>query len=260
MQSRCDPERDVLIWGSAGEITLAENDTCLILFCSRVLAASCSLPANDWAPQFLDRCWLEPPSAPRSCPQVLALWIPQHIQQERESPGWMQVTHSLSHLCFLLVRSKSPVSKGRVLHKGGARGAPLVSALEDGKGWLGFPGGSDGYESACDERDLDSISGSGRFPGGGHGSTHRGACELQSMGSQRVRHDLVTEQQQWVGDGVKKNFPVGKPRSPSRGPETGRKTGECLPQFQQFQKESETMRTIKMCPQSIQKLSKLWQW
>ena len=96
-QSRSGPERGVLSWSSAGEITLAENDTCLILFCSRVLATSCSLPANDWAPQFLDWCWLEPPSAPRSCPQVLALWIPQHIQQERESPGWTQVTHSLSH-------------------------------------------------------------------------------------------------------------------------------------------------------------------
>ena len=32
---------------------------------------------------------------------------------------------------------------------------------------MGFPGGSHGKESACDAGDLDSIPGSGRFPGGG---------------------------------------------------------------------------------------------
>ena len=217
MQSRCGPERGVLIWGSVGEITLAENDTCLILFCSRVLAASCSLPANDWAPQFLDWCWLEPPSAPRSCPQVLVLWIPQHIQQERESPGWMQVTHSLSHLCFLLVRSKSPVSKGRVLHKGGDHGAPLVSVIRRRVrvDWASLVAQMVKNLPAMWETWV-QVPGSGRFPGGRHGNPlqysclenpmDRGACELQSMGSQRVRHDLVTEQQQWVGDGGEERF------------------------------------------------------
>ena len=34
----------------------------------------------------------------------------------------------------------------------------------------GFPGGSDGKESACNAEDLDSISGLGRSPGGGHGN------------------------------------------------------------------------------------------
>jgi len=34
---------------------------------------------------------------------------------------------------------------------------------------LGFPGGSDGKESACNAGDLCSVSGLGRFPGGGHG-------------------------------------------------------------------------------------------
>ena len=36
---------------------------------------------------------------------------------------------------------------------------------------LGFPGGSDGKESACNVGDLGSIPGLGRFPGGGH-ATH----------------------------------------------------------------------------------------
>jgi len=35
---------------------------------------------------------------------------------------------------------------------------------------MGFRGGSDGKESACNEGDLDSIPRLGRSPGGGHGN------------------------------------------------------------------------------------------
>jgi len=35
---------------------------------------------------------------------------------------------------------------------------------------LGFPGGSDGNESACNAGDLGTIPGLRRFPGGGHGN------------------------------------------------------------------------------------------
>jgi len=37
--------------------------------------------------------------------------------------------------------------------------------------FLGFPGGSDGKESACNAGDLGSIPGLGRSPGGGHGNS-----------------------------------------------------------------------------------------
>ena len=37
--------------------------------------------------------------------------------------------------------------------------------------FMGFPGGSDGKESACNVGDLGSILGLGGFPGGGH-ATH----------------------------------------------------------------------------------------
>ena len=37
------------------------------------------------------------------------------------------------------------------------------------KGLMGFPGGSDGKESACNAGDLGLIPGLGRFPGEGHG-------------------------------------------------------------------------------------------
>ena len=71
-----------------------------------------------------------------------------------------------------------------------------------------------GKESACHEgdiRDMGLILGSGRFPTGGTGNPlqysclgnpmDRGAGRLQSMGSQRVRHDLVTEHIHIYGHG-----------------------------------------------------------
>ena len=39
--------------------------------------------------------------------------------------------------------------------------------------YTGFPGGSDGKESACSVGDLGLIPGLGRSPGGGHGSPPR---------------------------------------------------------------------------------------
>ena len=36
---------------------------------------------------------------------------------------------------------------------------------------MGFPGGSDGKESACNAGDLSSIPGLGRSPGGGHSNS-----------------------------------------------------------------------------------------
>ena len=38
-------------------------------------------------------------------------------------------------------------------------------------GNLGFPGGLDSKESACNEGDLRSVPGLGRFPGEGNGNT-----------------------------------------------------------------------------------------
>ena len=41
---------------------------------------------------------------------------------------------------------------------------------------LGFPGGSDGKESACNAGDLYSIPGSGRSPVGGHDNSLQYSC------------------------------------------------------------------------------------
>ena len=64
---------------------------------------------------------------------------------------------------------------------------------------IGFPGGSDSKESACNAGDPSSISGSGRSPGEGNDNPlqysclenfmDRGAWQVQSTGSQRVGHN-----------------------------------------------------------------------
>ena len=64
---------------------------------------------------------------------------------------------------------------------------------------LGLPGSSAGKESTCNVGDLGLISGLGSSPGGGHGNPLKYSYlenpwteepgELQSIGSQRVRHD-----------------------------------------------------------------------
>ena len=48
----------------------------------------------------------------------------------------------------------------------------------------GFPGGSDGKESACSAGDLGSIPGLGRSPGGGHGNPLQYSC-LENPREQR---------------------------------------------------------------------------
>ena len=69
--------------------------------------------------------------------------------------------------------------------------------------WLsGFLSSSDGKESACNAGDHGSITGSGKFPGEGHGNPlqysclenlmDRGGGGLKSSGSQRVGHNWVT--------------------------------------------------------------------
>ena len=76
---------------------------------------------------------------------------------------------------------------------------------EEGIGYtpvlMGFAGGSESKQSTCTAGDLGSIPGLGRSPGEGHGnplkyllpgeSPWRGEPGvLQSMGSQRLRHQL----------------------------------------------------------------------
>ena len=68
---------------------------------------------------------------------------------------------------------------------------------------MGFPGGSDGKESACNAGDASSVHGSGRSPGEGNSnsfqysclenSMDRGAWQATVLGVARVGHHLVTK-------------------------------------------------------------------
>ena len=51
---------------------------------------------------------------------------------------------------------------------------------------LGFPGSSDGKESACNVGDLGLILGLGRPPGGGHGNPFQYSCLENPYGQRSV--------------------------------------------------------------------------
>ena len=56
------------------------------------------------------------------------------------------------------------------LHQIQVPGETFLPSFVSGHRELGFPGSSDGKESACSAGDLGSIPGSGRSPGGGNGN------------------------------------------------------------------------------------------
>ena len=66
----------------------------------------------------------------------------------------------------------------------------------------GFPGGSDGRESACGAGDWDLIPGSGRSPGGGHGNPHQYSCLENPMdrGAWRATVHGVTKNRTRLND------------------------------------------------------------
>ena len=82
---------------------------------------------------------------------------------ERQT-GWQQ---TCARLRAQLAKNPPAVQETRVRSPG------QKDPLEKGKAptpvFLGFPGGSAGEESTCNEGDLGSISGSGRSPGKGKG-------------------------------------------------------------------------------------------
>ena len=66
--------------------------------------------------------------------------------------------------------------------------------------FLGFPGGSDGRESACKARDLSSIPGLGRSPGEGHSNPLQYSCLETPMdrGAWWAIVHEVTESSTWL--------------------------------------------------------------
>ena len=67
----------------------------------------------------------------------------------------------------------------------------------------GFPGGSDGKESACNAGDLGLIPGWGRSPGEGNGNPLQYSCLENSVDRgvwQATVHGVVQSQTQWATD------------------------------------------------------------
>ena len=66
----------------------------------------------------------------------------------------------------------------------------------------GFPGGSDGKESACKARDLDSIPGLGRSPGAGNGYPLQYSCLESPMdrGAWWATVHGITQSQTWLSN------------------------------------------------------------
>ena len=67
---------------------------------------------------------------------------------------------------------------------------------------MGFPGGSDGKESACNAGDLGLITGLGRSPGGGHGNPLQYSCleNLMDRGDWWATVHGVTKSQARLSD------------------------------------------------------------
>ena len=61
---------------------------------------------------------------------------------------------------------------------------------------LGFPGGSDGKESACSAGDLGLIPGLGRFPGEGNGNPLQYSCLENPMDRGAWRATVAKNQTQ----------------------------------------------------------------
>ena len=109
-----------------------------------------------------------------SSPMILCSTNPVPFQPAR-TPPW--------NLQALLGSSLQTVSK-REFNK-----------LKGSSHLLGFPCGSVGKDTACNEGDLGSTPGLGRSPGEGKGYRLQYSGlenSIQSMGSQRIRHHWVT--------------------------------------------------------------------
>ena len=63
----------------------------------------------------------------------------------------------------------------------GHKESDMTERLHFHQGILGFPGGSDGKESACSVGDWGSIPGWGRSPGEGNGYPLQNSCLENSM-------------------------------------------------------------------------------
>ena len=77
-------------------------------------------------------------------------------------------THITNRASLIAQLVKNPPVMQETLVRFLSREDPLEKGELPTPVFLGFPGGSDGKESACNVGDLGSVPGLGRSPGGGH--------------------------------------------------------------------------------------------
>ena len=176
----------------------------LKLLRSRVLLPACCIPSRLWS----HSCVLWFLLVPAQCllTSLGASCRPPRIW--RKFPSGQQSSTLLCLLCllshrtlclFLLCAALSVCTCVCVSALGLVSSYRLPAAA-----FLGFPGGPDRKESACNAGDLGLIPGLGRSPGGEHGNPLQylqypeSPCTeepggLQSVGSQRVGHNWETK-------------------------------------------------------------------
>ena len=123
------------------------------------------------------------------CPEWIRPWVLACRWTSREPKYWLHITVSWFMYTFPPYYSIFPkihiLKKGRFCllnfsHSYGPCLSALLSAvtfyLYSSAGLRGFPGGSDGKESACNGGDMGSILGSGRSAGEGNGNPLQYYC------------------------------------------------------------------------------------
>ena len=76
---------------------------------------------------------------------------------------------------------------------------------------MGFSGGSDGKESSCNVRDLGSIPGLGKSPGGQHGNPLQYSCLENPHGQKSLaRYSLWGSKESDMTEQTKYNYCSGR--------------------------------------------------
>ena len=101
------------------------------------------------------------------------LWSQSSFSATLSTPTQSELPSSRAFLVAQLVKNPPAMQEDSIPGSGRSPGEGIGYPLPV---FLGFPGGSDGKESACNVGDLSLIPGLGRSPGGGHGNPLQYSC------------------------------------------------------------------------------------
>ena len=134
----------------------------------------------------------------------------QYFLKSLLRPRWMLLEASITiwaSLIAQLVKNLPAIQEtlfdswvGKFLWRRAWWPTPVFLPGESTPVFLGFPGGSDSKESACNAGDLGSIPELGRSPGGGHGNTLQYSCLENPMdrGAWQATVQEVAKSRTWL--------------------------------------------------------------